>query len=218
MALRARRGAAPAGAATEAEALELLGACGVAVARTVVCPDAAAAASAAAQLGGAVVVKASAHDLPHKAAAGAVAIGVRGADEAREAHERVVAAAIAVGAHPDGSIVQALAPAGIELIVGARRDPQLGTVLVAGPGGAAAELAPAVARRLLPLNEGEAAAMLAELGVASCAATVAAIEGVARLADGAGERLEAVEINPLVVHGTAATAVDALLLPADGWR
>ena len=57
--------------ATEAEALQLLGACGVPVARTEVCPDAAAAAAAAATIGGAVVVKASARDLPHKAAAGA---------------------------------------------------------------------------------------------------------------------------------------------------
>lgn len=208
----------PAGPATEAEALELLAACGVAVAQTVVCPDAAAAASAAQRLGGALAVKASARDLPHKAAAGAVVIGVRGPGEAREAHEQVVTAATAAGAHPDGSIVQELAPAGIELIVGARRDPQLGAVLVAGPGGAAAELAPAVARRLLPLHEGEAAAMLAELGIAACDAAVAAIEGLARLADGAGERLEAVEINPLVVHGAEATAVDALLLPTDGWR
>jgi len=206
--------------ATEAEALELLGACGVPVARTEVCADAAAAAAAATAIGGAVAVKASARDLPHKAAAGAVAVGIRGADEARAAHDRVVAAAAAAGAHPDGSIVQAMAPAGIELIVGARRDPQLGTVLIVGEGGAGAERTSAVARRLLPLREREAAAMLAELGIAPGEAAVAAIEGIARFADGAGERLEAVEVNPLLLHegDGAATAVDALLLVAGHWR
>jgi altronate dehydratase len=164
-------------------------------------------------------VKASARDLPHKAAAGAVVVGVRGDAEARAAHDRVVAAAIAAGAHPDGSVVQALAPAGTELIVGARRDPQLGTVLVVGLGGAAAELAPSVARRLLPLHEREATAMLRELGIAALEPAVAAIEGIARLADGAGDALEAVEANPLVIHGAGATVVDALLLMADGhWR
>src|SRR5262249_11375602 len=50
----------PAEPATEAEALELLAACGVPVARTVVCESAEAAAAAASALGGAVVVKASA--------------------------------------------------------------------------------------------------------------------------------------------------------------
>jgi acyl-CoA synthetase (NDP forming) len=206
--------------ATEAEALELLGACGVPVPRTEVCADAAAAAAAAATIGGAVVVKASARDLPHKAAAGAVAVGIRSPDEARAAHDRVVAAAAAAGAHPDGSIVQAMAPAGIELIVGARRDPQLGTVLIVGEGGAGAERTSAVARRLLPLREREAAAMLEELGIAPGDAAVAAIEGIARFADGAGERLEAVEVNPLLLHegDGAATAVDALLLVAGHWR
>jgi len=62
--------------------------------------------------------------------------------------------------------------------------------------------------------------MLTELGIAPGQAAVAAIEGIARFADGAGERLEAVEVNPLVLHegDGGATAVDALLLGAGHWR
>ncbi len=214
------------GAATEAHVLELLSACGVPVARTVACADGAAAGAAASALGGPVVVKASARDLLHKSDVGAVVVGVSGRDMAVAAHARVVEAATAAGAHPEGSIVQAMAPAGIELIVGARRDPQLGIVLVVGPGGVAAELASSVSRRLLPLREGEAKQMLEELDIAALlhgyrgapAADVdgaaGAIEGVARLAWALGDRLEAVEVNPLLVHprGEGATAVDALLL------
>ena len=62
--------------------------------------------------------------------------------------------------------------------------------------------------------------MLAELGIAPGEAAVAAIEGIARFAHGAGERLEAVEVNPLLLHEDdgAATAVDALLLVEGHWR
>jgi hypothetical protein len=46
---------------------------------------------------------------------------------------------------------------------------------------------------------------------------VTAIEGVAAVALAAGGRLDAIEVNPLLVHprGQGATAVDALLLQAD---
>jgi acetate---CoA ligase (ADP-forming) len=216
--------------ATETEALTLLAAAGVPTAPTVLCRSANDARAAGAELGaGPFVVKASARDLPHKSDAGAVVLGVSGPDEVAAAYERVVEAARAAGADPEGAVVQAMAPEGIELIVGARRDPVLGPVLVVGPGGLLAELAPQVSRRMLPLRAGEARAMLDELSVAPLLhgyrgapeadfdAAVAAIEGVAAVALAAGERLEAVEVNPLLVHprGAGATAVDALLLQAD---
>jgi acyl-CoA synthetase (NDP forming) len=213
---------------TEAETLAALAEVGVDVASTTVCADEAAAAAAAAAAGGPVVVKASARDLPHKSDAGAVIVGVSGGDEAASAHGRVVAAALAAGSTPDGSIVQELAAPGVELIVGARRDPVLGPVLVVGPGGVLAELIGGVARRMLPLGHGEAREMLEELriapllhgyrdaGKADLAAAADAIEALAGLALALGEQLDSLEINPLLVHGEGegATAVDALLLRA----
>ena len=210
---------------TEAASLALLAEAGVPVAATVECADAEAARSATAALGR-VVVKASAPDLPHKSDAGAVVVGVEDPDDGARAHEEVVAAAERAGAHPQGSIVQAMAPAGIELIVGARRDAVLGPVLVVGAGGIEAELSADAARRMLPLRPGEAAAMLRELPIAplfdgyrgspamDVDAAAAAIEGLAALAIAIGGRLEALEVNPLLMHrrGEGATAVDALLL------
>ena len=213
--------------ATEAEALAFLASAGVPTASTTLCRSAADARAAAEALNDAdLVVKASARDLLHKSDVGAVLVGVRGPDEAAAAHEHVVAAAAAAGATPEGSIVQARAPEGVELIVGARRDPVLGPVLVVGPGGLSAELAPQVARRMLPLCRGEARQMLDELAVSpllrgyrgapegDLEAAAAAIEGLAAAALALGDRLEAVEVNPLLVHPRAkgATAVDALLL------
>jgi acyl-CoA synthetase (NDP forming) len=241
LAARAKVGAAAAGAEplppapisapaerelTEAQALALLAQAGVPAARTVVCPSREDAAAAADALGGPVVVKASAPDLLHKSDAGAVVVGVTGAEAVAGAHDEVVAAAARAGATPEGSIVQALAPEGVELIVGARRDPVLGPVLVVGPGGVLAELSGEVSRRMLPLRAGEARAMLDELAIAPLLAgyrgappadldaAAAAIEGVAAAAVALGAALDAIEVNPLLVHprGDGATAVDALLL------
>lgn len=204
----------PEGAATEAEALALLEEAGVPVVHSIACAEAGDAALAAEALARPVAVKASARDLAHKGEAGAVVIGVSGGAEAAHAHDRVVAAARAAGATPEGSIVQPLAPSGHELIVGARHS-ELGTVVVVGPGGAAAETGAGTVSRLLPLRTGEAAAMLTGLGVDSRDA-VAAVEGLARVADALGDRLEALEVNPLIVAGDSAVAVDALLLLHDG--
>jgi acetate---CoA ligase (ADP-forming) len=208
-------------AATEPEALAALAAAGLPAVATRHVPDPGALPEALAALGGAgpFAVKAVARDLPHKRAAGAVALSVSAGD-APAAYERVVAAARAAGAHPEGAVVQAMAPPGVETIVGARRDPVLGAIAMVGLGGVLAESLDDVAVRALPLGEGEAAAMLDELRGRAIldgervdrAALAAAVEAVAALAEALGPRLEAVEVNPLIVHPEGASGVDALLL------
>lgn len=217
----------------ESEVLAGLASVGVPSIATVLCPAAADAAAAAASMGAHVAVKAAARGLAHKSEAGAVLVGVP-ATEVADAHERVVAAASAAGVVPEGSIVQATAKQGIELIVGVRRDELFGPVLVVGRGGVTAELDADVSRRPLPLRVGEAETMLRELRCfpildgyrgaprADLGAAAGAIEAVAAFALALGDRLEAVEVNPLLVHaaGEGATAVDALLLrrPAGAGR
>jgi acetate---CoA ligase (ADP-forming) len=208
----------------ESESMALLRDAGVPVPLTVLCPTPEAAADTAQHLAGPLAVKTAARDLLHRSDVGGVVLGVRGAEEAAAAHERVVDAALAVGAHPEGSIVQEMAPPGIELICGVRRDREFGPVLVVGLGGLAAELQTDVARRLLPLHAGEAETMLRELRAfplldgyrglpgADVAAAAAAIEAIAGFAQSLGSELEAVEVNPLIVHSGGAIAVDALIL------
>lgn len=220
-----------AGEPTELEALEAFAAAGVPIVRSIPCAGPGDAAEAARELGGKVVVKASAPGLLHKADVGAVAVGVEGPEACAEAYERVVTAAEAGGFRSGGGIVQPLAAAGVELVVGVRRDPDFGAILVVAPGGTEVELGTDVARRLLPLREGEAEQMLRELRSyplldgyrnlppADTDAAAEAIECLAGFAVALGERLEAAEVNPLIVHpeGEGATAVDAVLVlaPAD---
>jgi acyl-CoA synthetase (NDP forming) len=217
-----------AGAALEHEALEALAAAGVPTGPTIACATAGEARAAAAALGAPVVVKAAARDLPHKSDAGAVVLDVRGPDAAAAAFEAVSSAARAAGAAVEGAVVQGQAAPGIEMIVGVRREPQLGLCLVAGLGGVQAELLGDVARRLLPLREGDARAMLDELRLApllhghrgrpgaDLEAVAAAVEGVAAAAAALGPELEAIEVNPLIARPDGVTAVDALLLFRNG--
>jgi acetate---CoA ligase (ADP-forming) len=214
----------PPPAPLESESMALLADAGVPVARTVLCPTPMAAADAAAHLTAPLAVKAAARDLLHRSEAGGVVLGVRGPDDAAAAHQRVVEAALAAGATPEGSIVQEMAAPGVELICGARRDPEFGPVLVVGLGGITAELERDVARRMLPLHEGEAEAMLRELRgfplldgyrgspPADIAAAARAIEAIAGCALALGDGLEAVEVNPLIVNQDGAIAVDALIM------
>jgi acetate---CoA ligase (ADP-forming) len=220
--------ALPPGPLLEQEALALVAAAGVRAVPSTMCVGPGDAAAAAREAAGPVVVKAAARDLEHKSDAGAVIVGVEGPGAASAAHRDVVDAARAAGAHPEGSLVQPLADAGFELIAGVRRDPELGAVAVVAPGGLAAELGGDVALRLLPLRRGEADAMLRELRVFpllegrrgpahDVEAAAGAIEALAALGLALGHRLEALEVNPLIVHraGHGVTAVDALILTRD---
>jgi acyl-CoA synthetase (NDP forming) len=217
-----------AGAATEYEALQALAAAGVPVARSLPVRTPEEAAAAANAIGCPVAVKASARDLLHKSDAGAVVVGVADTDAARRAFMQVMDAARAAGAAVDGAIVQQQARPGLELIVGVRREPELGLCLVAGLGGVQAELLGDVSRRLLPLGTGESRGMLDDLRLApllhghrgrpgvDLGAVARAIEAIAALAATLGPDLDALEVNPLVAHPDGVTAVDALLLLRTG--
>jgi acyl-CoA synthetase (NDP forming) len=208
----------------ESESMAMLSAAGVPVALTILCATPEAAADTAQRLSAPLAVKSAARDLLHRSEIGGVVLGVRTPAEAAAAHERVVEAARAAGATPEGSIVQEMAPAGIELICGARRDPEFGPVLVVALGGLTAELQSDAARRMLPLRAGEAAAMLGELRAypllegyrgmpgGDIDAAARAIEAIAGFAVSLGAELEAVEVNPLIVHPGGAVAVDALIV------
>src|SRR5919199_777954 len=62
-----------------------------------------------------------------------------------------------------GYLVQPMAPSGVELIVGLKRDPVFGPVVLAGLGGVWVELLEDVSLRLAPVTPEEARSMLAEL-------------------------------------------------------
>ncbi|MBV9508770.1 MAG: acetate--CoA ligase family protein, partial [Caulobacteraceae bacterium] len=172
-----------------------------------------------------VAAKVLSAELPHKTDAGGVLLGV--ADEAALHVAFAEVAANVARAKPglklDRVLVQTMAKGLGEVLVGFRRDPDAGPIVMLAPGGVLAELAGERALRLAPVTEGEAEAMIAELpslkalagyrgrprgDLPALAATVAALSQLALQP----EVIEA-EINPMIVRkeGEGVVAVDALV-------
>jgi acyl-CoA synthetase (NDP forming) len=176
---------------------------------------------------GAVALKVQSADIPHKTEAGGVALNLKG-DDVRAGYDRVLASAkrYAPAAHIDGVLVQPMAAAGREVILGVSRDPQWGPLLMVGLGGVLVEALGDVALAPVPLTHDAAAALLGRLKAAQvlgpfrgqpAADTEALIELMVRLshfaADHADEIAE-IDLNPVIVHakGQGVSIVDALIV------
>jgi acyl-CoA synthetase (NDP forming) len=177
-----------------------------------------------------VVAKILSPDIPHKTDAGGVAIGIATPEELRRA-----AAAILQRVrmkHPaakiKGVLVQRMEKGLAEVILGYKRDPQVGPVVVLGVGGVLAEIYRDLALRLAPVTEEEAGRMIEEVkglavirgyrglprgDTAALARAVSAFSGLAVL----DRRVAEAEINPLIVkrEGEGVVAVDGLLVLTD---
>jgi acyl-CoA synthetase (NDP forming) len=218
----------PSGPLDEAESKALFARFGITPVREVACATPEEAAAAAAALGAQVVVKALSRDLAHKSDVGGVRVGVAAGDVAREGAEMLARVTAATGQAPAGLLVQEMVAGGVEVILGLQRDPNLGTAILLGMGGVAAELFGDTALRLLPIDAAEAAAMVEELRGAPLlrgfrgrpradeAALIQAVLAFARMGEALGERLVTAEINPLFVlpEGQGAKAADALAVLA----
>lgn len=146
-AARARPGATLA----EREAKQVLAAYGVPVVHDQLVQSEAGAVAAAETAGYPVVLEVESPDLP-TTEAGVVRLNLRDANAVREAYRAVMANAAKVQPvpHITGVLVQPMIPTGVEIIVGARIDPLLGPLVVAGLGGIQVELYKDVANQDSP--------------------------------------------------------------------
>jgi acyl-CoA synthetase (NDP forming) len=153
------------GQLTEPEAKRLLAQYGVPVTREAVARDAEEAAAAARAIGFPVVLKAVARDLVHKSDIGAVKLRLGDEAAVRKAWDEIAGAvrSTMLGSTLDGCVVQEMVRGDAELIVGARRDPQFGPVVLVGFGGVMVEVLEDVQLALAPIAKDEALAMLRRL-------------------------------------------------------
>jgi len=173
-----------------------------------------------------VVVKLAADGIEHKSDIGGVKVGLTTPEQVRAAFEDVTAAGRAAGADVQGALVQPQRTGGIELLVGIVTDPAWGQVLAVGLGGVWVEILADTALEVLPVGRDQVLAALRRLRgarlfdgprgteKADLDAVADAITAVAALAKRLGDRLEALEINPLLVRGSQVEALDALIT----WR
>jgi hypothetical protein len=105
--------------------------------REVLVVDETAAVAAAAEIGFPVALKAISPDVPHRAAVGALQLGLRTPDDVRNAYRKIEAAVHerVPGARLHGLLVQEMAPPGIEVLIGISESKGFGPILAVGPGG-----------------------------------------------------------------------------------
>ncbi len=189
--------------------------------------DLASARRAADGIGYPVALKAQSSGLSHKSDAGGVVLGISDGGALSAAWEKLHADI--AHARPDlaldGILVEAMKPKGMELILGARNDPDWGAVLAVGLGGIFAEAlgdmrvlpadfaADAIADEIMQL---EGAKALSGFRSAAVADVRAAADVAARLAAFVLQHPEIAEVdlNPVVVYpaGQGAMALDALIV------
>ena len=198
-------------------AFEILHLAGIGVVGPVFASDADRAGAIAAAIGFPVSLKAANPTLLHRTDVGAVRIGLSDADSVVCTYESF---AQALGPEMQGGLVQAMAPTGVEMILGLTNDARFGPVALVGAGGRTAELWRDTAVHLAPLGPVAAQTMIESLRSsrlltgfrgsmpADMAALVDALVRIAQLGVAFPEIAE-LDINPLIVHAHGATAVDA---------
>ncbi|MBS0638406.1 MAG: acetate--CoA ligase family protein [Proteobacteria bacterium] len=201
---------------TEPESLRLLAKFGVRTVATVECTSAADAVAAADSLGYPVVLKGVAEGVAHKSDFGLVHVGL---------HDAVAVATAYQATGCTRVIVQAMVRGDLEAIAGVTRSDGVGLVLIAGLGGIFAEALRDTVTLPIPSSQQAVEAALARSSVGriltsprwkhpgAATALTALLLALQDAALALGDRVQAIDINPVILGADGATAVDALVVP-----
>ena len=202
----------------EHSAKELLSAAGIAVPKAKVVADSAAAAAAAVEIGFPVAVKVSAPGLIHKSDISALALDLPDPDSVRAAGDRLLQIP---GLAPNPQLlVEAMVGPGVEVFVAAHR---LGIVpcVAIGLGGIWAETLRDIRVIPLPVDVNRVVLEISRLRGAALLTgghgqPLVAIDELAQLLVNTGDlliggQLTMIELNPVIVNGSTAIAVDAVI-------
>jgi acetyl-CoA synthetase (ADP-forming) len=179
------------------------------------------------ELGYPVVLKICSSAILHKTEVGGVRLGLADAAEVKTSFNEMMATVRQ--RRPDatihGVLVQHMVPDAQEVIVGARRDPRFGPVLMFGLGGILVEVLDDTAFRLAPVSTEEAMQMVKEIKgfpllsgyrgskKADLESLTAIIVQVSRIIEEVSEISE-IDLNPIFLYETGATTVDARIILA----
>jgi len=175
-----------------------------------------------------VALKVQSPDILHKSEAGAVVLNLKTADDVRAAYDKIMASAKAYNSSADihGVLVQPMAPAGQEMILGVNQDEKFGPILMVGLGGIYVEVLKDVAFSPVPFGTDDARRLLDQLkgaallhGVrgeapADIDALVDLMVGLSKFAADHGEQIAEIDLNPVLVHpkGQGVSIADALIV------
>jgi acetyltransferase len=212
------------------EGRDLMEAAGIGMPETRVARNMKEAVRFAESIGYPVVMKVVSRDILHKSDAGGVALDLENREEVMDAYQAIMSncRTRVPGARIKGIQVSEMAPSGVELIVGARKDPAFGPTIMFGMGGIYVEVLKDVTFRAVPFSRAEAIEMMKEIrayplllgvrgeerkDIESVLDTIIRLGTVIQRCDGISD----IEVNPLMAYeqGQGAKAVDIRVLLAE---
>jgi len=216
----------PDGLVPTVEAVGLLAAAGVPMAPVALAATADEAVAAWRRLGRAVVLKIESPDIAHKTDVGGVILNLDDEGAIRSAFDTLMSRCQAnrPQARLLGAIVQPMARGDIELVIGVKRDPVFGIMVMVGCGGIFLEILKDVSFRQAPFSETEARSMLDELRMrplldgARGRAPVdidglcRLLAGLSRWAAGVAGELAELDLNPLLIGPDGPVGVDCVMV------
>lgn len=165
-----------------------------------------------------LVVKVASSRILHKSEVGGVRVGVRDEEELEDVLEEMRKSF-------DGEdlIVEEMVEGKVEMIVGLKYHRDFGPTVMVGVGGFLAELYRDVTFRSAPLTEDEVELAIEDLKgrellygyrgiVVDRKDFFRSVSKLSQLAKSLGERLEAMDINPMILNGEGAWAVDVKMI------
>ena len=203
-------------ALTEPESLRLLSEHGVPTVPMAECRGVAEAIEAAERLHYPVVLKGVAEGIAHKSDHGLVHVGLNDADAVRSAWDAVNCPSV---------VIQSMIKGDLEAIAGVTHAEGVGLILIAGLGGIFAEALRDVVTLPIPSSRAaiEAAVTKGSLGrvlnsprwkhQGSPGQFVDLLMALQTAALACGDRLQAIDVNPVILGAAGAIAVDALVVP-----
>ena len=172
------------------------------------------------------VMKIVSSDIQHKTDIGGVILNIENINDAQKAYEKILSNVKknAPEAKIDGVMVSPMIKGGIECILGAKIDPVFGPIVMFGLGGIYAEVMKDIAFAEAPLSEKKAEKMISSLksrdlfygtrGQLSVdiKSLVKLIVSMSNFIAANSDKVDQVEMNPLLVSEKQITALDALII------
>jgi len=208
------------GALDEWQAKTLLAGYGIAVPEGGLARTEDEAAAIAGRIDGPVVVKAIGSGISHKTERGLVTLNLRGDEAVRGAARSLLALTEGEDAL---LLVERMVRGPREFMIGMKRDPLFGPVVIFGVGGIFAEAHRDIALGVTPLEDADIEGMLAGIRASALlddfrglppvdrASLAEAIRALARIAQDHPVVTE-IDVNPLIVEGATPVAADALVI------
>jgi acetyl-CoA synthetase (ADP-forming) len=176
--------------------------------------------AAAREIGYPVVLKGCSPALAHKTEKGLVKTDVRSDGEAAEAFEEILRG---MGQAEGAVLIQEMVKGKRELVAGMTRDPQFGPCVMFGLGGIFTEILRDVSFRVAPIEKRDALEMMEEIKGRKILHAIRGMEAanldkIAEILISVGqigmddERIQEIDINPVILHRGEPVAVDALFV------